>query len=218
VTAGATRAAAGRNRGFIMSLRPMIYASDVDRLHAVFGSGDEALAAKVAATLEERVDKKAHEPALRAVAGDLRKAVMEGVPVKGLRDETELHAVAIDALAGHLGLDHPDAMVHDGDWKHGAWEDYLDEAGEALDKATGPLMEYLVHGRALLGEGIRSGWSYYAYLSLDEVVRLCDGLTVSARKHPEIADEDFIDGFHNELVGWLDSILKRKKALWLYAS
>lgn len=201
-----------------MSLRPMIYAADVGRLRAVFGSGDEALASKVILALEGRVDKKGHGPAQRAAADDLRKAVRDGVPVAGLGDETELHAVAVDVLVGHLGLDAPEAMVHDGDWKHGAWQDYLDEAGEALGKATGRLMEYLVHGRPLLGRGIKSGWSYYAYLSGDEVRQLRDGLTAAAKKNPEIADEDFIDGFHNELVGWLEAISRRGKGLWLFAS
>lgn len=42
-------------------------------------------------------------------------------------------------------------------------------------------------------------------------------LEQAAADHPEIASTGFIDGFHNELVGWLRQVEERKTDLWLYA-
>ncbi len=202
-----------------MSLRPMLYAADLGRLHTLLGSGNAALAARLLDDLRKRAEESGASAAeVEEVDKTIERAIHEPAPLKGLKVENANHVAAIDRLASEAKLGKRASMIHDGDWKHFAWTDYLDEAGPKMDKATRTLAGHLVNGRPLLGESMKSGWSYYAFLSNAEVRDLRDALAALGEEHPEIADEDFIDGFHNELVGWLDEVLNCKADLWLYAS
>jgi hypothetical protein len=138
--------------------------------------------------------------------------------VKG-QPETEDQVYVISRLAEVLGVQAEASQVADGDWKQGAWDEYFEELEASLDAQPILCFGYLTQcKRPLFGSTIDTSWAYYGYLFNEEVQNLLAGLNSAARSRPEIASDDFINGFHNQITGWLKQAQERGTDLWLFAA
>jgi hypothetical protein len=133
--------------------------------------------------------------------------------------ETEYHVHIVAALAAILGVQVPPNQIADGTWKDDAWREYgyalLDTAPRDIVSTYGLLID---QQRPLFGVAGASNWSYYGYLSRVEVHSLRTALERTADAFPHIASGDFIDGFHEVIVGWLCECESRGTDMWLYAT
>jgi hypothetical protein len=174
-------------------------------------------------------ERAASEPDRRQAYEAFRKAAAELLAGKVGGPEKDHHVEVVNLWAEKVlplgGFDY-DAdpttldpskprMLTDGDWKHGAWDDYRDLVEPLVNDDVARMVEHLAEGRPLAGTRTESGWSYYAWFERPELERLIHGLTAAADEHESVADE--IDGFHGELIEWLKGA-RACGALWLYAS
>ena len=199
----------------LMSLRPMLFASRIEPLISVANSRDVSLVPKIVEWF--RTNLRNPEPStihmVEREADRLLSGKIEGQP------ESEDHVHMISALAEILGVQRTASMIADGDWKQGAWDAYFDGIKVFIDPGTFTRFGQLVQcKRPLFGSSIDTSWSYYGYLFHEEARQLLEGLSSAAASHPEIASGSFIDGFHNEITGWLQQVLDRRSDLWLFAS
>jgi len=197
-----------------MSLRPMLYATNVKPLLAAASSRDLSLVERIVDWFRNNLPDP--KPDTLDMARRETERLLSGAQAG--RPESEDHVGIVSALAQLLGVQNHEAMIADGDWKWLAWDDYFEEAGPLLSTSAREQFGQLAHGeRPLFGSAIESGWSYYGYLLNNEVQQLLAALEQAAADHPKIASTEFIDGFHNELVGWLHQVEERKTDLWLFA-
>jgi hypothetical protein len=195
-----------------MSLRPLICGFDLGKLRSLLGSGDRALIAAIEADFDRRAAQypAQYNDRFRARFREaLRTAVLQGVPFPDLEAETEPHVELAILLASHqqefLGTD-SDAWNNSGFSE--AWEEGITDDTDSEEDLLG----HLLFGRPLFGSYFETSWSYYGYLSRDEVRRLRASLR-------PVDDEDDPPGqLACKLIGdlrrWCDTLLKAEKDLW----
>jgi hypothetical protein len=120
---------------------------------------------------------------------------------------------SIHFLARGLGLLETAFPVNE-DWKWIAWHDYYQQIAEDLPIKSRQFLHWLVEGRPLKFGAIDGNSAYYAWLEAEEIERLFDDLKELHERNPAI--EFMVDGFHNELLHWLEAC--RGKLLLLLAS
>lgn len=238
-----------------MSLRPEIYGFDKAKMFALFGSKNEKAAQKIVKDLEEMLgelesdedddaDSDAdaesdegdaefefddgdddEEANLHSAKDHVRAAIFEGVPIKGTDVENMSHVLAAKMLAE---FDQGDMLDTESSvWKmNGFWE-FMESFEKRFDEQSVTLMNYLIEGRPLFGESIDTGWSYYAYLSLDEV----KALRAAIKKQHDWAEDLTKKGQLNEIdfsewtldlmesmLEWFDQLIEAKRDLWFMAN
>ena len=191
-----------------MSLRPMLYVADVQPLLDLRSMESSTIIDQVVDHFCKHLnnpDDQTLSLARTSAEGLLRQDASE-------KAESEDQANIVGAMASILNIQNESNSITDGDWKHQAWDDLLDDV-EEQSPAVAPLYVYLLYGRPIFGSGIQSSWSYYAYLRLDEVRSLHEGLAgVKMDPGSELAE------FYSELLDWLGTASKAEKDLWLFAS
>ena len=85
------------------------------------------------------------------------------------------------------------------------WSDYRDEIVDSLSPHAAHLLNYLVDGRALVADGLENQGAYFAWLDSAEIDFLHEALQKLTETRPELNEETFFSGFHNELIDWLDA-------------
>jgi hypothetical protein len=208
-----------------MSLRAHISSFEFQKLQALFGSRDEATVEAAARVLRKQFgldepDEEWDEEAATEVEHALaicRRAVFEGVPFPDLEMEDDEHAIAAVALAV-VGQKHRGTSF--GGWKvtH-VFHPLLRDHSTALSIRGRELLSYLSDGRPIFGRKNGSSWSYYAYLTSNEVQELHAALLDLQRAHPELKGETYLDGFVDALAQALADVSSNRKArdLWLEA-
>jgi hypothetical protein len=73
-------------------------------------------------------------------------------------------------------------------------------------------------GRAIFGRRIDTPWSYYGFLSLPQVRTLHAALATLQDDDPSLRGEPFMDGFLDELMGWLQTVESNNQDLWFYCA
>lgn len=169
-----------------MSLRPSIYAADIGRFRISI-AGDRAPLAQL---VERWLREHGLETTVAGVDRDLDQLLAGAWAGKSERDE---QVVLVAALAHACGVDTESAMIHWGDWKIGAYEDYFDAVKSLLPPASVKCFEIVRSGRPLFGNGMETEWSYYSYLTADEVRSLSGGACAvtgagRGRLHPRLPD------------------------------
>src|SRR5207253_1771931 len=115
--------------------------------------------------LVKAVEHWCREYGLDDSAADIERNV--GLLLSGAlagKSESDQHVYLVAALAHACGLDSEDAMIHWGNWKIGAYDDYFDILKPVLPAVSAEYCEFLRSGRALFGSGIDTEWAYYGYL------------------------------------------------------
>jgi hypothetical protein len=193
----------------------MLFASHVQPLIYAARSGDVSLVPKVVEWFRTNlIDPQ--PPTLEMLTREADR-LLSG-RLKG-HAETEDHVQIISALANILGVQGKSFMIADGAWKQEAWDVYFDAIKGYVGQETALRFAQLAQcKRPLFGSSIETGWSYYGYLLAEEVCQLLAGLNSTATSHPDIASSNFINGFHDELIGWLHHAQERTTDLWLYAA
>lgn len=203
-----------------MSLRPEIVGFDLTRMRSHFGSKSQATIEHVTARLErvakdiEQEDKEEADKYRTEARATIQAIVTHGVPIKGLKFEEDVHFDVASVLAMHEQSPHD---VQSNGWKMGAFWEFQRAFGKKLDRAAQPLLEHLISGRPLFAPKMEIDWSYYAYLTQDEVNTLLTALRTLQTKEPQLAGPKYLDGFVDTLIGWLAAIHERRMDLWLYA-
>ncbi len=193
----------------------MLFATRIEPIIAAARSGQVELVTRIVDWFRTNLDDPS--PATLEMVEREAKNLLGG-NMKG-RPESEDHVYIISALAEVLGVQTPDVMIADGTWKQSAWYDYYDGIKLFIDEVTRDRYGQLaLCKRPIFGSRIDTNWAYYGYLFNNEAQQLYAGLARIAIAHPEIASASFVDGFHNELVGWLRHVVERKTDLWLFAS
>lgn len=217
-----------------MSLRPEIYGFNKAKMFALFGSKNEKATEKIVKDLEamlteidedEDDDEEEDKTDLSSAKEHVRAAIFEGVPIKELQVEDMSHVLAAKVLAEY---NQPDMLdTESSDWQmRGFWE-FMEAFEKRFDEQTITLMNYLIEGRPLFGESIDTGWSYYAYMSLDEV----KALHAAIKKQHKWAEDLTMKGHLNEIdfsegtldlmesmLEWFDQLIEAKCDLWFMAN
>lgn len=204
-----------------MSLRPEIFGFSLATMRSYFGSKNQAAIDHIASRLEpiaaeiEEEDEDEGKNYRKEVLKTARAVVMEGVPVKGLDTEEDMHFGVATVLAtyGQKPLD-----VQSNGWKMNAFWEFQREYGKKLAPHAQPLLDFLISGRPMLGSAMDIDWSYYAYLTHDEVKALLAALRELQTKEPALVGDGYLDGFVDTLIGWLAQIEERGFDLFHYAT
>ena len=145
----------------------------------------------------------------RLIRSVLNQAVMKEVPFRKLKSEEDGHVRAAVLLAGwNQEMLPTDSNI----WKHGAFEELAETRGKELPKPARKILNVFLEGRPLFGKTSASDWSYYGYLTLEEVKLLRDGL----QSFPPGRPDDDITAFIPELRSWLGTISDRELDLWFH--
>lgn len=193
-----------------MSLRPSIYAADIAKFRASI-AGERA---PLVPSVEHWLRKRGLKATAAQVHRDMDQLVAGVWAGKPERDEQVL---LVAALAHACGVDAESAMIHWGNWKIGAYEDYFDAVKSLLPPASVKCFEFVRTGRPLFGSGMDTEWSYYSYLTAEEVRSLLADLAAAHALSPELDAADCIHGFPTEFRGWIKQIEDRGADLWLFA-
>ncbi len=208
-----------------MSLRAYITSFDLQKMQSLLGSRKESTVQTAAKILREEFDLDAldedeaaeYAERIEAILAICRRAVDEGVPFPDLKEENEDHVTAAETLAV-VGQKHGYTSFED--WKvTQAFYPLLHDYSAALSPRGRELLTFLDEGRPLFGRKLETGWSYYAYLTADEVKELHAALVALQESHPELKGEEYLGGFVESLVEALAGISRKRKArdLWLEA-
>ncbi len=197
-----------------MALRPEVYGFHLAELFNRFQSQDRALIAD----LESKLVQLAAESDLPSEFCDeyrtaLRHAVDHGVPVPQLERETDAHVLLAIDLAKYRQELQP---VGSNDWDMNAFFDFWETCQPLLSPAQQSLLRYWEVGRPLFGKKIETGWSYYGYLSRDEVIQTRRLLDALKNEHAAFAEEDYLDGFLVAWDEWLETIAAAGLDLWFW--
>jgi len=194
-----------------MSLRPMLYATDVSPLLKAASSRNVSLVDGIVAYFRENLDDP-DEDTLE-MAREESEQLLGGAYAD--EPESEDHVNIVSALAASLRVQDEEHMIADGTWKQSGWDEYCELVGPILAPSDWEKMALLTQGvRPLFGTEIESDWSYYGYLLLGEVKQLRTALEQLAAEHPNVAESEF----HKEFVGWLRQAEERNSDVWLFAS
>ena len=195
-----------------MSTRLVFRRFSFAKMQALFGSGDASVAAGIMPT--GKALKSMFEP--EKTKAVIARAVAEGVPFRGLKQEEIEHVEAANLLMGY-GQETP--FVEMDDWKWYAYSDFDDAAKEAgMPHASHKLVQYLAVGRPLFGKLSCVTGQFYAYLTLDELRELYAAIEALLAKTPEMRDRDYMDGFVVELQAALAEVVESGQDLWAKAS
>jgi hypothetical protein len=193
----------------------MLFASRLEPLICAVETRDVSLVPRVVEWFHANL--KNPDPATLNMVKREAERLLSGM-LKG-QAESENHVHIVSALANILAVQDEASMIADGDWKQTAWDTYFDAIKMLIDPETSEHFGQLAQRkRPLFGSSIETTWPYYGYLLREEVYQLLAGLNSIAISHPEIASESFIDGFHNEITGWLRTVQERTTDLWLFAA
>lgn len=189
-----------------MSMRPLIYpVTSIRTLINAVGSNDATLVGKMVTAYRASYERDGGAPdeemiAERRVWG---RSLVAGTMANDL--EPSDWTLACELAATALGLS--DGMPVNEDWKWFAWCDYEELVQEKLAERAAALLHYLVEGRPFKGASQEGNGVYHAWLERAEIETLRAALQELGEAEPEINDE--IDGFHNELIGWLEACAGR---------
>jgi hypothetical protein len=186
-----------------MSLRPNFYGFSLHGLTSRFGCKDESLVREVTALWDRKArlaeDRKQRG---RELIEDILRHGHERVhpPV-----EDSLWQIVVDCVArfGHQ-LERSDSIF---------WESFLVEIASGRvrgDEETQPLLDFLVRGRPFFGDVTESDWSYYAYLTNHEAVRLFRFIRGDESLRQEF---DFASA-----LDWMNRIESTGRDVWYWAS
>jgi AcrR family transcriptional regulator len=204
-----------------MSLRPEIVGFSLAKMRSHFGSKDAGTLEHIAARLEpvaEEIEEEAEDEARvyrEKFSETARAIVMDGAPVAGLKTEEDIHFDIAQVLATYDQKPHG---VQSNGWKMNAFWEFHRAYGRKLDAGAQPLLDFLISGRPLFGSAMAIDWSYYSYLTHDEVVTLLTALRKLQTAEPSLVGENYLDGFVDTLSGWLAEIDERGLDLFLYAT
>lgn len=192
-----------------MSMLPRIYPIEsLDPIRRALGSRDMSLLDPWMASFQQiRGQRPDAFPEFRERAESFLEGELRDGKERGEWEYAILYA------AHALGLLQGDRPVTD-DWSWGAWADYFDEVGDRLPADAEESLRRLVYGRGLKADSVDSQGAYYAWLGPEEVERLLGALDELAAADPDVAD--IVDGFHEELTGYLEKC--RGKTCLLLAS
>ena len=195
-----------------MSMRLIFRRFSFARMQSLFGSGDAAVAAGIMPT--GKALESVYEP--EKTKAVVARAVAEGAPFRGLKQEEIEHVEAANLLMGY-GQETP--FVEMEDWKWYAYSDF-DEAAEAagMPRASHKLVHHLAEGRPLFGKQSCVTGQFYAYLTQDEARTLHAAIEALVAKTPEMRDPDYMDGFVVELQAALVEVIESRQDLWASAS
>ncbi len=201
-----------------MSLRPEVRGFDLARLRSAFGSRDQALLdaieAKFVASVQEEPEDFDQE--YRATFRKaLHRAIEDGVPFPSLEVEGEPHVHLALLLAAH-GQEYVE--TDSSNWKMLGFWDFWELCGELLSSEGRRLFKYFVEGRALFGQRIESGWSYYAYLERQEVETLRAALQEFWKNNPDLQGNELIADLVSDVTGWCNTINSHGLDLWFWTA
>lgn len=111
-----------------MSLRPMLYATDVRPLLSAASSRDVSLVERVVDWFRNNL--RDPKPDTLDMARREAELLLSGAHAG--RPESEDHVGIVSELAQLLGVQNHEAMIADGGWKWSAWDDYFEEAGQSV--------------------------------------------------------------------------------------
>lgn len=210
-----------------MSIRPSVYpVSDIEPIRQALGSGDASLVERIREAYLQREralyrddfdeeelpkDESDDEDSDDVEEFELDEEELEEITelaqafIKGELEDGKEPGVwtEVNVLLAHaLDLMESKVPVND-DWKWIAWRDYFDYVSPWLAEQPRELLRHLAAGRPLRARAIDEDGCFFAWLTRDEVINLLAALRNMAEEHPEVASEDFIDGFHEELIEWL---------------
>jgi AcrR family transcriptional regulator len=186
-----------------------------------FGSKDEAIIEHVISRLNEVAqdieedDEEAADAYRNTVSSTVRTVVMHGPPIEGLEYETDPHFGVACVLAMY---EQEVYDVESNGWKMGAFWQFQEDYLRKLATDAQPLLKYLIDGRPMFASSMEVDWSYYAYLSRDEVRILMASLRQLQKEEPALVGQGYLDGFVDTFIGWLAAIDERGMDLWHYAT
>jgi hypothetical protein len=193
-----------------MSTRPLIYpVRTLVPLRQAVGSNDATLIDRMVEGYAALIKRR--RPDMEEAIREMGRALVGGQLSDG-QEPGEWEFVILP-LAQGLGLLERDRPVND-DWKWFAWADYEQEVANELAEYANQMLRWLVHGRPLKANAMDRRGSYYAWLETDEVSRLLSELDRLQEANPIV--EEIVEGFHVELIEWLESC--HGKSLLLLAS
>jgi hypothetical protein len=186
-----------------------------------FGSRNEAVIQHIvsrleqaAETLEEDGEEEEAGEYRDKVAGIARAVVMNGAPVPGLGREEDPHFDVATVLATYQQTTHD---VGSNGWKMQAFWELQRHYGRKMDPAAQRLLAFLTDGRPLFGAAMEIDWSYYAYLTHQEVHTFLTALRQLQAAEPSLMGKQYLDGFVDTLMSWLAAIGECGMDLFLYA-
>jgi hypothetical protein len=196
-----------------MSLRPEISGFSLDAMYALLGRGDDALASQLIEEFDSRV--RFQDPALRERAhAILRRVVHEPPRWADLEVEGDAHVFAALTLAKH-GQTHLETGSNF--WKMSAFWDFIRQNHEHVPKPGKRYLSTFTKGRGIFARNIETQWSFYGYLARPELQDLLAAMR-EFQTEPAHRGPDFMYGFADELVEWLEMIESNGKDLWFYCN
>ena len=204
-----------------MSLRLTISGFKLKGMQTLFGKGDVEIIEGVYSIFQKFVFENAlcspeeKEELLNEGRPIIERAVKEGVPFSDLNSETDNHSFVADVFAGYK---QSIFETNSSDWKVRALWDFESDYRQRLHPIPQRLFSFLIDGRPIFGKDFKNTWSYYSYLSLEEVRILREDLVRLQGMYTELEEYEYLDGFIIELVGWLSDISDLNLDLWFFAS
>jgi hypothetical protein len=199
-----------------MSLRPEICGFSLAKLRSLLGSRNQDILKTLLTECDQQFvgDDSESDKDRRwteQVKEVIRRAIMKGAPFPDLDAEDETHVAAMMVLAAHEQSPLP---TESSIWKAPVLADLWEAIGEKLPARVAPLYDGMLNGRPLLGKRIDSSWSFYAWLTCQEVTILWQSLETIRRVEPDPTG----NGFLGELASWLEQIHKGAYDLWFEAA
>jgi hypothetical protein len=193
-----------------LSLRPSIYAADIRHFRSAIAGERAPLVKSIEGWYRDRgIEESAVE-----INREIDSALGGGWAG---RTESDRQVYLVAALACACDMESEAAMIHWGDWKIGAYDDYFDMLKPILPASIASLCEFIRSGRAMFGSRIETDWSYYSYLVAEEVRTLAAALDSAHVQSPDLDSPNCIHGFPTEFRGWIKQIEQRRADLWLFA-
>ena len=205
-----------------MAVRPAISGFHFQRLGELLGSHDEATLEACSASLRRIADEIAEEEPEEAEEYFPRgRAKSFGVlAFRKVHARSRKLVAENDIPPGHwrkvLVKSHQDTAYRtdSSDWKMNAlWMLESDHGAKLSGNAPG-LLRFLTRGRPLFGSRIEGSGSY-SYLTFAEVNELLDALRGLRRDSPELTGRQYLNGFLDTLVSWLEGVSERHLDLWM---
>jgi hypothetical protein len=222
--------------GFCLGKLRSVFGCGDEHIVARIEAGFERLTARDPSSYDERFRHDFFRAALR-------QAVERGVPFPELDAEREPHVLLAMLLAG---CNQELIEIDSGGWSHMSFNDasesgelFLPDEADMVEDADffrdlgfaefgdsdrpvvsneprGTGFSYIQFGRPLFGQKFDTAWSYYGYLSNEEVRYLRSRL-LSLDDKEEIGCEEALE-LAADLTRWCDELLDAKKDLWCFWS
>ncbi len=206
-----------------MSERLNLHGFSLARMRSLFGSQDEQAVGRIRTRLAIR---HPHLPPadLRAATEVVERAIMSGIPFAGLGEETHVHWLAANALAGdgQEWLATPASIYHASALRDGLWRRH----GRNARPEIRAFLRGLVEGVPLFGQGLPSveetDCLVYAAVRSEKLHSFGPGLAdlreqvvyrVGRKREPSAGDQEASE-FVVEFCGWIDQIREAGLDLW----